>query len=1451
MEYNLVKLEELRRVTSTNDDDLILLSNIDTGDYQSTHMTVADAFSSENLRLTDAVRQSFTNLRDTSCIDLNIDESSLKTQKDANQAILDIFNTFGTHICELESAVTEPFVIIDSSEPDTADLEDGWLWADSSGYTSYDLYVLDNGNWVPVSVNGEDVEVNLGYIVNGDNPGTVTNTAGTDAEIPIATDTTAGLFTGVEKQKLEGIEEGAQVNVIEEVNLGYTPAADKGTVTNTAGTDAVIPLADITNNTAGLFTGAEKEKLDKIEEEAQKNVQSDWTETDSTADSFIQNKPNLGSSYTESPTDGKVKITLGSDSTEVTLPARTDDDAGLMLPEDKHELDALSGAINIDAYTGDLDLSIGELNNVNDNADNAIPGNVLVYDGDEWVAKDFEFESGTNFRGTIDLTTDDPAVPGTINPDPPEHGDIYINVGVGQVNDKWDPNIRPGMDVAGGEYVVFVDDDGYGGSPGQWEIVSVSGAYVLKAGDTMTGQLFVPVLQVGPDSHNNNLAIIDFKNGNDLMSLEGKDDGIYYDDEQLLSKLQGAHSLIDYEITTNSLTQKATIELVNETQAGLMSPDMYEMLLDAVDDAYDQPLEMVYYGLEPPEEAPTGALFTDEDTLKQFVCQEDGVWVEISSCTGGEEVGSIEEPWIRIDEVRNTRNYSSLSLGGDDYVAKVLIYDYHYNDQYKSDLTYEWEWDEIGDGNWVSYDPDADPNANTTWLDSSGYIYYLWSPEGGSGYPPMDPAHPHPCAKLRVRMTNTWSDQSGAPSKTSNWYEVWIAKEGNPGNNYPHQPPAGGNCPTVSTSNSYNTRKIDFPDVDDYTFDPDVPFEAPNGNSYTYNGYGWELVCGGVLTVVDLGYKPSPDDGTITNDSGTDATIPLVDDTNAGLMSPEDRELLYSLIPDAYEDDGYVKITGDVMSGSLDTPELILSDQSVTATPGNVSGILGPLQEPDIDADRDIFDNLTIGTMPGNGTEFYNNKQLPLIINNYFYYLAYKWANPKGAYISDQPLEGLNGPSDMTKLDNALYPHTKELERVKCGVDYENDMVYILFFGEVDANAELRYELYRGVYSTLHETGWKLVKGGSFSSKVITADYSDHHKVFLLRLYDKKVVTVDTKGDLSNTKYSSTKSFYLGNRIQSFGEYSYFLDDTKLVSSNDLFETFEVTEVKNGILLWTPVVHIIYKQRHYFWYDTECKSLDGNLDPDSLLDHPGIGVQANPKDYLTIATDYILYTTVNGEVLYFDGDQTYIDLGQGPTGTTPIDIFAYEPSTGGSYHYFSPGTNDKYDFYINGIPKNALIQPPMSGSGPHLLFNGERVALYKEIDHVDHTLKLELEFDHEFDGFYYRTIVTRNEHSEFAHYEWKWEIDLDGSGTIDATITEAFNTLSDTEKTDLGFVDASSYLLRCTDNSNYPNAKVKYTGTVTFGEIIDNNGDRVPNDLEKPALNLDSGTNQISLWGNP
>ena len=49
-----------------------------------------------------------------------------------------------------------------------------------------------------------------------------------------------------------------------DVDLGYTPAPDKGTVTNTAGDDAELPLADATN--AGLMSPADFEKLEDVTE---------------------------------------------------------------------------------------------------------------------------------------------------------------------------------------------------------------------------------------------------------------------------------------------------------------------------------------------------------------------------------------------------------------------------------------------------------------------------------------------------------------------------------------------------------------------------------------------------------------------------------------------------------------------------------------------------------------------------------------------------------------------------------------------------------------------------------------------------------------------------------------------------------------------------------------------------------------------------------------------------------------------------------------------------------------------------------------------------------------------------------------------------------------------------------------------------------------------------------
>lgn len=46
------------------------------------------------------------------------------------------------------------------------------------------------------------------------------------------------------------------------------------------------------------------------------------------------------------------------------------------------------------------------------------------------------------------------------------------------------------------------------------------------------------------------------------------------------------------------------------------------------------------------------------------------------------------------------------------------------------------------------------------------------------------------------------------------------------------------------------------------------------------------------LSATNLGYTASPTDGTVTNTTGADATLPVVDGTNAGLMIPADKTKL-------------------------------------------------------------------------------------------------------------------------------------------------------------------------------------------------------------------------------------------------------------------------------------------------------------------------------------------------------------------------------------------------------------------------------------------------------------------------------------------------------------------------------------------------------------------------------
>ena len=109
-------------------------------------------------------------------------------------------------------------------------------------------------------------------------------------------------FTAILKSKLDGIAENAEVNVNADwtASTGDSQILNKPTDLTNLGIHDVTELRDVTSAGSGaIITGAERTKLTGIETGAEVNVQANWNESDSTSDAFIQNKPSLAPSNAE------------------------------------------------------------------------------------------------------------------------------------------------------------------------------------------------------------------------------------------------------------------------------------------------------------------------------------------------------------------------------------------------------------------------------------------------------------------------------------------------------------------------------------------------------------------------------------------------------------------------------------------------------------------------------------------------------------------------------------------------------------------------------------------------------------------------------------------------------------------------------------------------------------------------------------------------------------------------------------------------------------------------------------------------------------------------------------------------------------------------------------------------------------------------------------------------
>ena len=136
----------------------------------------------------------------------------------------------------------------------------------------------------------------------------ISNITGLQAALDLKQNTEAGKglsandFTTILKTKLDGIADGAEVNITTDwtASTGGAQILNKPTDVTNLGIHDVTELRDITSAGSGaIITSAERTKLTGIETGAEVNVQVDWNESDSASDAFIQNKPTLAPSNAE------------------------------------------------------------------------------------------------------------------------------------------------------------------------------------------------------------------------------------------------------------------------------------------------------------------------------------------------------------------------------------------------------------------------------------------------------------------------------------------------------------------------------------------------------------------------------------------------------------------------------------------------------------------------------------------------------------------------------------------------------------------------------------------------------------------------------------------------------------------------------------------------------------------------------------------------------------------------------------------------------------------------------------------------------------------------------------------------------------------------------------------------------------------------------------------------
>ena len=242
-------------------------------------------------------------------------------------------------------------VVADNGDYDLGELGDVDL--STTAPTNGQFLSYDGANWVPGDVVSS---VDLGYTSSATD-GTVTNSAGLDATIPLVTAADAGLLSPGDKTKLDGIQAGAEVNAVDSVfgrtgavvatdgdyDLGELGDVDLTTTPPSSGqvlsydganwvpqTTASAPVDSVFGRTGAVVATEGDYDLDQLGD-------VDLTSSAPTSGQFLKYDganwvpgsvvSSVDLAYTPAASSGTVTNTAGTDA---TIPAFTSTNAGLV-----------------------------------------------------------------------------------------------------------------------------------------------------------------------------------------------------------------------------------------------------------------------------------------------------------------------------------------------------------------------------------------------------------------------------------------------------------------------------------------------------------------------------------------------------------------------------------------------------------------------------------------------------------------------------------------------------------------------------------------------------------------------------------------------------------------------------------------------------------------------------------------------------------------------------------------------------------------------------------------------------------------------------------------------------------------------------------------------------------------------------------------------------------------